>query len=351
MRVKLPHYTSKDYVVMVWVMIPFSIILNSVIFGRFYYSQWSVFLPATLITGLAACIDFIGCGAVAVAMKNRFPADNQVVKRLTFMIGIFLIVSGLFLFLLFSGYEWIHFHGYTFNENGFIGAYISMGTVNIFLTFLHEAISRFERWKANVKETEELKKTVLQSQLLGLKSQVNPHFLFNSLNSLSSLINESPGDAETFLDEMTKVYRYMLRNEEILVPLEKELQFIRSYDALLKARYGDAIQVHIDLKPECGPLLLPPLSLHVIIENAFTQNMHTKSAPLKISICSENDMLIIRHNIQRKIMTTDADFEAGLDNLVRRYKLLSGQPLVIRDLKNERVIELPLLEKELEVVI
>jgi len=89
----------------------------------------------------------------------------------------------------------------------------------------------------------------------------------------------------------------------------------------------------------------------VIIENAFTQNMHTKSAPLKISICSENDMLIIRHNIQRKIMTTDADFEAGLDNLVRRYKLLSGQPLVIRDLKNERVIELPLLEKELEVVI
>jgi hypothetical protein len=99
---------------MLWVMIPFSIIINSVIFGKLYYSQWSIFLPATLITVIGACLDFIACGAVAVAMKNRFPADNQVVKRLGFMIFIFLIFSGLFLFLLFSGYEWIHFHGYTF---------------------------------------------------------------------------------------------------------------------------------------------------------------------------------------------------------------------------------------------
>jgi hypothetical protein len=351
MKFKLPHYTTKDYVVMAWVMIPFSIILNSVIFGKLYYSGWSLFITATVITGVAACLDFIACGAVAVAMKNRFPDDRHVLKRLSFMIGIFLILSGIFLFVLFSGYERIHFHGYTFNENGFIAAYISMGTINIFLTFLHEGISRFERWKANVKETEELKKTVLQSKLLGLKSQVNPHFLFNSLNSLSSLINESPNEAERFLDEMTKVYRYMLRNEELLVLLEKELQFIRAYCALLKVRYGDAIQIQIDVEESCKHLLLPPLSLQVIIENAFTQNMHSKSAPLKINVRSEHAALIITNNIQRKAITNAVDYEAGLDNLVSKYKLIGKQQLIIRDLKNERIIQLPLLKKEAEILV
>jgi sensor histidine kinase YesM len=120
-------------------------------------------------------------------------------------------------------------------------------------------------------------------QLLGLKSQINPHFLFNSLNSLSSLIDESSEDAEKFLDEMTKVYRYMLRNEELLVPLEKEMQFIRSYYALLKARYGNGIQLEIDINEACWQALLPPLSLQVIIENAFTQNIVAKNTPLKIS--------------------------------------------------------------------
>jgi LytS/YehU family sensor histidine kinase len=122
---------------------------------------------------------------------------------------------------------------------------------------LHEGVSRFERWSANLEETEALKKTVKQSRLLGLKSQVNPHFLFNCLNSLSSLINESTNEAENFLNEMSKVYRYMLRNDEdLLVQLDKELHFL-SHIMPLKARYGEGIEMHININEEDKNYLLP----------------------------------------------------------------------------------------------
>src|SRR6478736_698737 len=285
MRIKLPQYTTKDYFIMVWTMVPFTLVINVLIFGKAYFSSLMQFLLATLITMAASCVDFTICGGVAVSLKKRFPLDREVRKRLGIMIGVFIIISGLFLYFLFTFYELIGFYNYRFNRSGFIMAYVCMGILNIFLTFLHEGVSRFERWKANLVETEQLKKTVMQSQLLGLKSQVNPHFLFNCLNSLSSLIDECPDEGEKFLDKMSRVYRYMLRNdEEVFVTLATELQFINAYYALLKARYSEGIQLEIDVSKNDLDLLLPPLSLQTIIENAFSQNTMHKSAPLKISI-------------------------------------------------------------------
>lgn len=335
---------------MLWTMVPFGLVLNILIFGKQYLSSWGIFILATLITTAASCIDFIVCGSIAVILKRRFPLDSDVRKRLALMIVVFLIISGLYLYFLFSGYALIRFYNYSFNQNGFVLAYICIGVLNIFLTFLHEGVSRFEKWKANLEETEELKKTVKQSQLLGLKSQVNPHFLFNCLNSLSSLINESTADAEKFLDEMSKVYRYMLRNDEdVLVPLEKEIQFVQSYYALLKARFGDGIQLQININENDKHCLLPPLSLQVIVENAFSQNTTQKTSPLKINIRSNSNAVIVQNNVQRKTVTDAFDYEAGLDNLVSRYRLLNHGQLIITDKKDERVIKLPLINSEVEV--
>jgi two-component system LytT family sensor kinase len=329
-------------------MIPFSVVLNILIFGKQYFSSLRLFVFATLITTVASCIDFTLCGAVAVILKRRLSLDEQVKKRLVIMILVFLIVSGLFLYFLFSGYALIRFYGYSFNQSGFTLAYICMGVLNIFLTFLHEGVSRFEKWKASLIETEELKKTVKQSQLLGLKSQVNPHFLFNCLNSLSSLINESANEAEEFLDEMSRVYRYMLRNDEdLLIELDKELLFIESYYALLKARYGEGIEMHVDIDEKHKHCLLPPLSLQVILENAFSQNSTQKSSPLKICISSDSGgSIIIQNNVQPKAVTDAFDYEAGLDNLVSKYRLLNRGELIITDKKNERIIQLPLIKSE-----
>ena len=112
------------------------------------------------------------------------------------MIVSFFFISGLLLYSIFKVYEFFPFLNYSFNENGFIWAYMGMAIINVFLTLLHEGIARYEKWKQNLEETEALKKVYRQSRLLGLKSQINPHFLFNSLNSLSCLIHEDEKKSE-----------------------------------------------------------------------------------------------------------------------------------------------------------
>ena len=353
MKIQLPQYSSKDYYVMLWVMLPLTILLNSILFGKLYYSNWEVFLLSTLISGTGACIDFILCSYVAVALKNRFPAEKQVPKRLTLMILTFLLLTGLFLYSLFRGYEAIHFYGYTFYEAGFIWSYIAMGLINIFITLLQEGIARYESWRANLDETDALKVSYRQSQLEGLKSQVNPHFLFNSLNSLSSLISEDEEAAEKFLDEMSKVYRYMLRNDDDqLVALKTELKFIDSYIYLLKARYGESLLLSIDVQKADHSLQIPPLTLQVIIENIVNQNAISRTNPLKIAIRSDKSRtLSIYNNVKPKVVTEIMDHEAGLDNLVNKYRLLNDSKVIIEESEKERIILLPLLNEKKEVVI
>jgi len=353
MKIALPKYTSKDYVVLATFLLPYTIITNSVAFGIQYFSSAAVFLLATLLTAVIYACYFILCGGVAVLLKNRFSQQHQVTRRLSFMIITFLLMSGLFLLLLFRMYEAFPFFGFRFDENSFVWAYFVLGIGNIFLTFLHEGIDRYESWKASQEEMEQLKKTYSHSRLHGLKSQVNPHFLFNSLNSLSSLISEDEEQAEQFLDEMSKVYRYMLRNdEEQLVTLDTELKFVASYTYLLKARYGDGLQVQIDINENEKQKELPPLSLQTIIENAITQNTISKSSPLQIHITATgNGILEVTNTLQPKQRTAELETEAELDNLVNKYQLLNEQKVTIQDTATQRLIQLPLMLNKQEVAI
>lgn len=227
-----------------------------------------------------------------------------------------------------------------------------MGIINIFLTFLHEGIARYEEWKANLKETEQVRLAYKHSQLIGLKSQINPHFLFNSLNTLSSLISEDEEAAEKFLNEMSKIYRYMLRNDEDqLVPLKTELSFIRSYFYLLNTRYSTALQLIIATGNDDNPGMLPPLTLQVIVENAIVQNAFSKSAPLKIVISTDDDTLVISNTVRRKIGSDTIDVESGLDNLIEKYRLINSAPLEIKELSGERIIRVPLIVQKEEMAL
>ncbi|HYE55026.1 MAG TPA: histidine kinase [Chitinophagaceae bacterium] len=352
MDIKLPQYSGKDNLVMLLVMPAFTVVINSTILGWQYFSSWQVFLLATTLTLIGGCLDFIFCGFVAVTLKQRFPHEQELMKRLTLMILTFLIVTGLFLYALFRGFESIDIFHYRFDESAFVWSYFSMGILNIFLTFLMEGISRYNDWKLNWQETEKLNHAYKQSQLQGLKSQVNPHFLFNSLNSLSSLIQDDEEKAEKFLDEMSKVYRYMLTNDdEQLVTLDTELKFVDAYMYLLKARYGDGLQLKIAVNAATRNKWLPPLTLQSIIENAFSLNTISKQSPLVISIASVDDQHItVTNNVQSKSVTTALDYEASLDNLVNKYKLLNNSTVVIEESPEQRTIRLPLLNHKKEEV-
>ncbi len=345
---KLPQYSGKDYVIMVWTITPFTIILNSIIFGKRYFTDWQVFSIATAVAFLFMCASFILYGGVAVAFRNRFPRDDQFLKRTLIVVGLFIIMTGLMILLLFTLYEAIGALQFSFGEGSFIGAYSATVILNIFLTILHEGVAKFTSYKATLVETEQLKKEYMQSQLLGLKSQVNPHFLFNGLNSLSSLISEDPDKAERFLDEMSKVYRYLLRNDdEQLVELETELRFISSYYYLLDVRYGEGIILTTDIADEQRELMIPPLTLQILFENAFNLNSISKEKPLRVSIRSlEDGWLEIKNNIQAKLGSDDQAHMEGLDNIINKFRLLCQQTVTIDDSATHRTIRLPLIKKE-----
>ncbi|HEX6181773.1 MAG TPA: histidine kinase [Chitinophagaceae bacterium] len=353
MKLKLPQFNSKDNLVMLLVVIPFALVLNSFLFGTAYFSNWKIFVSATPISAVLFCLFFALCGFIAITLRNRMPDERLTGIRMTISMVIFVLLSGLFLLLVFLGYERLNFFGYRFNETRFTYAYISLAIMNITITLIMEGVARFDQWKATQKEAEALKSVYQKSQLLGLKSQVNPHFLFNSLNSLSSLINEDEEQAEKFLDEMSKVYRYMLRNEEDqLVTLSTELKFIDSYLYLLKARYGEGLQLKSEINEADLDKCLPPLTLQVLVENAFSQNTMTKANPLKIVIASNgHDQLVVSNNLQPKVVTEYADHEKAVDNLVSKYKVLNQPPVIIQEEKTERRIYIPLIAQKEEVMI
>jgi two-component system, LytTR family, sensor kinase len=350
---KLPRYSRKDLFMLIWAVLPLSLIVNFIIFGKEYFTQISNAISGTLITFFVVGASFLLYRTIGQGFRYRFPRDADFFKRTMLLIFLFLLMSALIIFGLFSIYASVGLLPRTGYENKFTWVYLLIGIVNIFFAFLNEGIFSFERWKNELKETENLKVAYKQSQLMGLKSQVNPHFLFNSLNSLSGLIQEDTTLAEKFLDEMSRVYRYMLRNEETqLVTLATELQFIQSYFSLLKARYNEAVELHLDIHEADREKRIPPLSLQVIIENALFQNKTAKDSPLVITIAShDGEAIVITNNVQRKVLTEIVEYEAGLDNLVKRYQLMNQLPVRIDEQLTMRRIWLPLIMNTEEVVI
>ncbi len=350
MEIKLPQYSGRDNLVMLVIVPVFTLFINYNIFGSPYFNDLRLFLLTTLITGIGFCLDFILCGWIAVVMKNRFPREPQLIKRLTWMIFIYLLLTGLFLYALFQVYELNFYFSYRINETGFVWSYFSMGIINVFLTFLMEGISRYQTWKKNWEETEHLKKAYTERKLLGLKSQVNQYFLFDNLDSLSALIKQEDESAEFFLNEMSKVYRYMLRvDEEPLVTLDTEMKFIESYRKLLKARYGEGLHLTWDIATGDMQKWLPPLTLQVVVENILALNEISIANPLNISIRStENNAIVIRNNIQIKNMETAMDLKTGLDNLENSFRLLIHAPMIIEESGRYRIIQLPLLTKHIK---
>jgi hypothetical protein len=326
-------------------MLILALILNYNLFDN-YFADTPVFLWATIVTFLILIPIFIVYGVIAISLRNRFPDDAQTVKRLSICISVFVLMSAVTIALVLLLYETVHFLNYQFSEEDYTNCYLATIVMNIFLTFLNEGISQFERYKTTLIETEQLKKEYLHSQLLGLKSQMNPHFLFNSLNTLSSLIHEDAEKAEDFLDHMSKVYRYLLRNnDEQLVSLKTEVDMVKSYYFLLKKRHCNALNVVIDISKEYGNTEIPPLTLQMLIENIINQNILTQSQPLDIYISVVNNQIEITHNVQTKLYGGKENEEA-IENIANKFRLLTQREIRIIELNEKKIIRLPLLEQK-----
>ena len=190
-----------------------------------------------------------------------------------------------------------------------------------------------------------VQKENLQSQFEVLKSQINPHFMFNSLNVLSGLINADVAKAQLFIDEFSQIYRYVLETiEQPVVTLNKELDFMRSYLFLQQIRYGASLTYTVNIIAEQLQLLVPPLSLQVLLENAMKHNIVNEEKPLKIEIYSKGDFLLIKNPIQPKISGTSTGL--GLKNLIKRYALISKLEPKFKVENNYYIAKIPLIKAE-----
>lgn len=218
--------------------------------------------------------------------------------------------------------------------------------VNIILMIILEAWLFFVESDKARKKAQALEKELMQIRFEVLKNQINPHFMFNSLNVLSGLIDKDIVKAQLFIDEFSHIYRYVLETiEKPVVSVDEELGFIRSYIFLQVIRYGEALQVSINLPAEILNLLMPPLSLQIVLENAIKHNIIDSLKPLQIDISYEKEWLIIRNNLQPK---TSKALSTGLGqkNMVKRYSLIcdSIPEFVVRT--NHYVVKLPLIKTD-----
>ena len=204
------------------------------------------------------------------------------------------------------------------------------------------------QWKNSVKQESTKQEIVAKTETAkfeSLKNQLDPHFLFNSLNVLTSLIGENPQQAERFTTKLSKVYRYVLeqRNKD-LVPIEEELKFAKTYMELLGMRFEEAVQFNIPDNISNNELKIVPLSLQLLLENAVKHNVVSTSKPLTINIYEEGSYLIITNNVNPK-EAIGKSTKIGLQNIADRYGLITEKGVKIENNNKTFKVSLPLLYK------
>ncbi|MBO0953056.1 sensor histidine kinase [Fibrella forsythiae] len=301
--------------------------------GERYFSQLNVFVVGTLTMLIIHAVDLLVLTVVVKSIIAHYAGLQQVQQRNGLALGVGTLMSA----ILSGSSVWIcgqvPLLGTSFSA-GVVLSVAGVGTISALLMgYVLIVTDTYKRWQEDQAEKQQLRQLAMQQQIDALKGQINPHFLFNSLNSVSSLIADEPQQAEAFVDQMAKVYRYLLQaNRQTddtgeLTTLATEMSFIRSYLHLLKTRYGPGIRLEVALDEPDLNWLLPPLTLLQLVENAVKHNVIYAHKPLTIEIKSEPaGRLLVRNNLQRKT-TRVLSNQVGISNITAKYRLLA-QPQV-----------------------
>lgn len=218
--------------------------------------------------------------------------------------------------------------------------------VSVILLTFEVSTQFFQNWKSSLIEAEHYKTENVRAQLQNLKNQVNPHFLFNNLSVLTSLVYKDQDKAAEFINQLSKVYRYLLdSHEKELVLLETELEFIHSYLFLLQIRFDKNLQFDIQVNSESLKLHLPPMALQILVENVIKHNEVSDEHPLNISIRGMSDRLEVRNKLQRRSHIENTS-GTGLRNIRERYRFFTQREVKVYEKPNEFIVELPLLSEK-----
>jgi two-component system, LytTR family, sensor kinase len=334
---KLIKPTKTDYQIFLVSICFINFAIMYILYRERIWSDWRVWL---FTWGIITIIGYFSLWAHVQYnhfIETKYPTLEKTGARVLYKLLANFFVMSPSIFLVLYLFHAFKIMGYQIREGDMSYAYFTGLLSNIIIGSVLECVYVIDKYKETVAEKELVEKLQLDQEFEKLKEKVNPHFLFNCFNTLSSLISEDKDRAEKFLDELSKVY------EDGMSTLESEMKFIESYFQLLKTRHGDAVQLQVDIDEQFNNLQLPSLSLQMLVENVVKHNSLSKNAPLLINIFTSSDnTLAVTNNLQRRSVPAPSN-KVGLENIRSKYGLLKHNGFTVMEDEKNFTVVLPLI--------
>ena len=325
-----------------------SFIIPIVFFGiRFQkapFYTWEIYITTLIIT----IAIWLGNRYIMLRSIIRFPEFSDTKKRLIVQ-SICVLIYAIFAsnvigFLL---KDFCHFYNGEEDYLSLSDTIIKSNSAAIFCSITISAIYEtgyfMNELKKSVQEKEMLKRESLQAQLHALKAHVNPHFLFNNLNTLCSIIPENPKQAVDFVQQLSKVYRYILEvKDEKSISLRDEIKVLEAYTFLMKTRFGNNFNIEVKIPEDQMESQIVPYSLQLLVENAIKHNIVSSDKPLWIKVMTDNENLLVVNNLQKKNQEMDST-GIGLSNIRNRYRLITDKLVAISETDQKFTVSIPLI--------
>ncbi len=322
------------------------------------FSTLYIFNPGTaqltavelLITLMASLFfsaaDWLVNRSILIFLRRRYPGLQNSIKRISLLFVATLIMVILIDFVgVFLISRTVDQVKYDFWERA--PSLVMIMFLTTMIMAIYEAVYFFVLLKKSVKEKEQAKQTIMQAELHALRNQVQPHFFFNSLNTLRDIIEQNPKeDARQFLDHLAVIYRYLLEaGNKHWITLEEELRFAEAYIKVQTERFGSNLKLNWKISIDTKTQFIAPMSLQLLLENAIKHNVISRKKPFEIDVYSDRDRLVVKNRIQKK-STQLPSTKMGLSNIEKRYELLTDRPVEILNDGHCFSVALPLLSSE-----
>ncbi|MFW5761110.1 MAG: sensor histidine kinase [Cyclobacteriaceae bacterium] len=328
-------------VVGLWVL---SAVISLVFSGFRWFSSFDDFINRTIYGFTIGFCYGIGNWVIGTLTGRKLDWKNKLVRSNTISLLLFIvygIIISITLPYIFAKYFW-DVDPESFSYVVMLNAFISLTIDLVIITFYYSQYLVYY-WKKVNDRYEALKRENISAKYNALKNQVNPHFLFNSLNTLTGVVEKDQQKAVTYIKKLSDIYRYVLEHQsQELVVLQKELDFLEDYLFLSKIRHGAGLGYKIDV--QSVEKYIVPLGLQILVENSIKHNIITDDQPLEINIYEESDYLIVKNNLQKK-HSMRAKEPQGISNLKNRYTFLIDKPVDIVVDESSFLVKIPILEK------
>ena len=307
----------------------------------------AVELLITLVASLLfSAADWLVNRSILIFLRKRYPSLQNSVKRVSLLFVatmlMVILIDFIGIFVISMVVDQVK---YVFWERA--PSLVMIMFLTTMIMAIYEAIYFSVLLKKSVREEEQAKQTILQAELDALRNQVQPHFFFNSLNTLRDIIEQSPKeDARQFLDHLSVIYRYLLEaGNKHWITLEEELRFAEAYIKVQTERFGTNLKLNWNISSATKKQFIAPMSLQLLLENAIKHNVISRKKPLEIDVYSDGDRLLVKNHIQKK-STQFPSTKMGLSNIEKRYELLTDRAVEILNDGQCFRVALPLLSSE-----